>query len=216
MDGELKDHPGISGGATALHEMRIATVIGALLDAQAKSVLDLGCGEGELMVRLAAQAQFSRIIGIDISDHVLRMARCLLGLDPLASPGRVEVMHASFTEPDSALKGFDAAVLLETIEHINPGRLSRVEGAVFGCYRPRTVLVTTPNHEYNTMYGMAPGQFRHPGHCFEWDRPKFRHWASGVAGRNGYSVAFSDIGDPHPTLGAPTQMAIFTLIADPV
>ena len=216
MDTESKGHPGISGSATALHEMRIAAVIGALLDAQAESVLDLGCGEGELIVRLAAQAQFSRIVGIDISDSVLRMARCLLGLDPFAPPGRVEVMHASFTEPDSALKGFDAAVLLETIEHIDPGHLSRVERAVFGCYRPRTVLVTTPNHEYNTMYGMAPGQFRHPGHCFEWDRPKFRHWASGVAARNGYSVAFSDIGDPHPTLGASTQMAIFTLIDDSI
>ncbi|MDP2761161.1 MAG: methyltransferase domain-containing protein [Sideroxyarcus sp.] len=211
---ESGSHPGVHGSATALHEMRIAAVVGALLDAQATSVLDLGCGEGELMVRLAAQAQFRRIVGIDISDSVLQMARCLLGLDPFASPGRVEVLHASFTEPDSALKGFDAAVLLETIEHIDPGRLSRVERAVFGSYRPRTVFITTPNHEYNFMYGMAPGQFRHPDHCFEWDRSKFRHWACGVAERNGYSVIFQDIGDPHPTLGASTQMAIFTLIAD--
>ncbi|MFA5372541.1 MAG: methyltransferase domain-containing protein [Sideroxydans sp.] len=216
MDRELEGHPGISGSATALHEMRIAAVIGALLDAKAGSVLDLGCGEGELMVRLAAQTQFSRIVGIDISDSVLQMARCLLGLDPFAPPGRVEVLHASFTEPDSALNGFDAAVLLETIEHIDPGRLSRVERAVFSCYRPRTVLITTPNHEYNVMYGMTPGQFRHPGHCFEWDRSRFRHWACGVAQRNGYSVAFHDIGTPHPALGASTQMAIFALIADAI
>lgn len=216
MDGKSKDHPGVSGSATALHEMRIAAVIGALLDAQAKSVLDLGCGEGELMVRLAAQTQFSRIVGLDISDSVLQMARCLLGLDPFAPPGRVEVLHASFTDTDSALKGFDAAVLLETIEHIDPGRLSRVERTVFGCYRPQTVLITTPNHEYNVMYGMAPGQFRHPGHCFEWDRYKFRHWACGIAERNGYSVAFHDIGDPHPTLGASTQMATFTLNTDSI
>lgn len=106
-----------------------------------------------------------------------------------------------------------AAVLLETIEHIDPGHLSRVERAVFGGYRPRTVVVTTPNHEYNAVYGMARGQFRHPDHRFEWDRSRFRHWATGVAARNSYSVAFNDIGDPHPTLGASTQMAVFTLTA---
>lgn len=205
---------GASGASSPLHETCMVTVIEALLTARTGSVLDLGCGQGDLMVRIAALTQFSRIVGIDIAAPALQTARRMLGLDPFAPPGRIQVMHASFTDADPSLMGFDAAVLLETIEHVEPGRLSRVERAVFGCYRPRTVLITTPNREYNAVYGMVPGQFRHPGHCFEWDRPKFRRWACGVAARNGYAVAFRDIGDIHPTRGAPTQMATFTHFFD--
>ena len=101
-------------------------------------------------------------------------------------------------------------MLLETIEHIDPGRLPRVERAVFGAMRPRLVLVTTPNREYNTLHGMAPGRRRHPGHRFEWDRAQFRQWATAVATRNGYAVAFADLGEPDPQRGGSTQMACFT------
>lgn len=201
---------GIDGPATPLHELRIARVVDTLLAAGAGSVLDLGCGGGDLLLRLAAHHRFSRILGIDISQSALEMARQALQIDPFEAPGRVRVMQASFTDADPSLRGYDAAVLLETIEHIDPGQLSRVERAVFGDYRPRVVLVTTPNREYNAVYGIPPGRFRHPDHRFEWDRDRFRHWAGGVAARNGYAIAFHAIGDIHPTRGASTQMAEFT------
>jgi small RNA 2'-O-methyltransferase len=121
------------------------------------------------------------------------------------------LLHGSFTDKDERLTGFDAAVLVETIEHVNPGRLSAVEQAVFGCYRPPLVLVTTPNAEYNVLYGMGAGEFRHPDHCFEWTRAKFKAWARGVAARNGYQVLFREIGELHPTLGRETQIARFQL-----
>ena len=208
------DHEAAVAGATSLHEQRLSAVTGALLANGARSVLDLGCGEGVLMARLAEQAQFTRLVGIDVSACALEVAREVLRLDPLALPGRIAVLHASFTEADPQFRGFDAAVMLETIEHVDPGRLSLVERAVFGCYRPRTVLITTPNQEYNAVHGMSPGALRHPDHRFEWDRPRFRRWACGVAQRHGYSVAFQDIGDCHPTRGASTQMAHFTSGAD--
>lgn len=210
------EHGDAAGLPTPLHEARLAAITRALLASGARSVLDLGCGEGVLVARLADQAQFSRIVGIDISLAALDAAREALHLDPLAPPGRIQVMHASFTDVDPGLRGFDAAVMLETIEHVDPGRLSLVERAVFGSYRPRTVLITTPNQEYNVVHGMNPGAFRHPDHRFEWDRPKFRRWACGVAARHAYSVAFDDIGECHPTRGASTQMASFTLGADPM
>lgn len=201
---------GIDGPATPLHDTRIAYVVDTLLAARAESVLDLGCGGGDLLLRLAAHACFRRILGIDISLAALEMARQALALDPFEAPGRVQVRQASFTDADTALQGYDAAVLLETLEHVDPGRLSRVERAVFGSFRPRTVLVTTPNREYNAVYGIPPGRLRHPDHRFEWDRDRFGQWAGGVAARNGYEVAFHAIGDAHPTRGASTQMAAFT------
>jgi 3' terminal RNA ribose 2'-O-methyltransferase Hen1 len=192
------------------HGLRLDTVLQELLRCGARSVLDLGCGGGELLLRLAREAQFCRIVGMDISADVLRAARELLQAEPGALAQRVELVEASFAEPDARFGGFDAAALVETIEHIDAHRLSSVERAVFGTFRPATVVITTPNSEYNPIHGAPAGSFRHPDHRFEWPRAKFRDWARGVAGRNGYRAAFGDIGEPDPDLGSPTQMAVLS------
>ena len=192
------------------HELRLDTVLQELLRCGARSVLDLGCGGGELLLRLAREAQFCRIVGMDISAGVLRAARELLQAEPGALAQRVELVEASFAVPDARFAGFDAAALVETIEHIDAHRLSSVERAVFGSFRPATVVITTPNSEYNPIHGAPAGSFRHPDHRFEWPRAKFRDWARGVAGRNGYRAAFGDIGEPDPDLGSPTQMAVLS------
>jgi 3' terminal RNA ribose 2'-O-methyltransferase Hen1 len=197
--------------ASALHDERLETVVRHLLDSGAARVLDLGCGPGDLLQRLAREPQFSCIVGIDIDEAVLNEARLALGLGFPDPGGRVQVRYGSFEEVDRELAGFDAATLVETIEHIDPRRLSRVELAVFCTMRPGTVLVTTPNQEHNILHGMAPGQMRHPGHRFEWNRARFRHWAQGVAARNRYGVSFIDVGPPDPLYGSSTQMARFDL-----
>lgn len=178
-----------------------------LLRCGARSVLDLGCGGGELLLRLAGESQFERIVGMDISTDALLEARRLLRA---ADIRRVALLEASFAEPDARYAGFDAAALVETIEHVDAHRLSAVERTVFGSFRPRTVVMTTPNSEYNPIHGARGGAFRHPDHRFEWTRAKFRDWARGVAARNGYRVAFDDIGEPDASLGSSTQMAVFT------
>ncbi len=194
-----------------LHETRFETVTARLLGAGVRSVLDLGCGPGELLLRRASHSQFERIVGIDILTSALAEARQKLLITVSNPHPQVSVARASFTEPDAKLTGFDAGVMLETIEHIDPNRLSQVETAVFGCFRPRLVLVTTPNAEYNPIHGLGPSMFRHPDHRFEWDRPRFRRWCRGVASRNDYSVSFADIGEYDDDLGASTQMAAFEI-----
>jgi 3' terminal RNA ribose 2'-O-methyltransferase Hen1 len=195
--------------ATALHDERLDAVAQFALACGARRLLDLGCGAGELLARLAREPRFQRIVGIDISAQALAAARDLLGLDERMDDGRIALLEASFTQPDERLRGFDAALLVETIEHIPPQRLSLVEHAVFAWCVPQTVVITTPNQEYNVLHGMPPGAMRHPGHCFEWDRPKFRKWTTGLARRNGYTVEFGDIGIVDPLLGSSTQLAIF-------
>jgi len=197
---------------TALHHLRLDAVVSALLASGARTVADLGCGDGELMLRLGQEPTFTSILGIDIDPRVLQNARQRLGLDLFGTNTRLQVRLGSFENADWLESVVDAAVLLETIEHIEPGRLSRVEQALFGQVQPKLVLVTTPNKEYNVLHGMAQGQRRHAGHRFEWTRAQFQPWASGVATRHAYGVRFTDIGPLDAHHGSSTQMASFSLL----
>ncbi|NZA26325.1 methyltransferase domain-containing protein [Luteimonas sp. SJ-92] len=192
-----------------LHEERLDLVTGLLLQSGATSVLDLGCGAGRLLARLLPHPQFHRITGVDMCTSALAVARAGLGRGGEADP-RLRLVHGDCTRPLEGLETHDAAALVETIEHLDPGLLSGAERALFGHHRPRLAIVTTPNREYNVLYGLGQDDVRDPDHRFEWDRTRFRAWAGGVARRNGYAVRFGGIGQPHLELGAPGQYAWFT------
>lgn len=194
---------------TPLHEQRLDAVVTALLASGAETVLDLGCGRGELIAQLLPHKQFRKIVGVDLSAASLSAAESLLGMRPEAAGGRLAFLQGSYTDVDDGLYGFDAALLVETIEHLSPHQLSRVEQVVFNVYRPAVVLITTPNREYNVVYGLGKNVMRHRGHQFEWERARFQRWAKGVAQRSGYRVRFCDVGDVDPVLGGSSQMAFF-------
>ena len=194
---------------TWLHEERLNAVRAIIRDRRARRILDLGCGDGDLLLPLALDPGIERIVGVDTDPAAL--SRLQRRLEEAASENRPEIrlVYGSMTEGGAALAGFDCAILLETIEHIDPGRLSVLERNIFVAMRPATVIITTPNAEYNPLLGVPPHRFRHPGHRFEWDRAKFLKWAEGVAERQRYSMVCRDIAGHHPTLGGASQMAVF-------
>jgi len=194
--------------SSELHEQRLDAVAGHLLTSGAASVLDLGCGSGSLLERLVAEAQFTRLLGVDSSLEALGRAEGRQALAAELVRGRLTLRHASFTTADEGLTGFDAAALVETIEHIPPAHLSRLERAVFAEMRPGLVVMTTPNRDYNEYIGMARGELRQSDHRFEWGRSRFEAWATGVGERNGYRVAFETVGRGDAWVGGPTQLAI--------
>lgn len=197
---------------TDLHNQRFDVVVQILLGSSAESVLDLGCGAGELLVRLVREKQFRKIVGIDTSEEALEQARARLAQhNDKDNPERLSILHASYTSFIEDMAGFDAAAMVETIEHLDPQYLSAVEKAVFVCCRPNTVIITTPNQEYNVLHGIPEDSRRHPGHRFEWTRSRFRTWADGVADRTGYRTSFDDIGPYDLLRGSTTQMATFAL-----
>lgn len=194
---------------TSLHEARMDSVVDVLCEHRVCSVLDLGCGDGALLARLVAMEQLDSITGIDVCKTSLDQARKRLSQINPAPRLTVNIFEGSFTSYDVRLEGFDAAVLLETIEHIEPDHLSTVENALFLTLRPNIVIMTTPNSDYNALLGVPPGRLRHPDHRFEWGTKKFEKWCDGIAQRHGYTASFRAIGGCHPQFGGPTQMAIF-------
>lgn len=191
---------------------RQGAVLAALRAAGAGRVLDLGCGSGALLRRMLREPAFTEIVGVDVSARSLDLAERRLELDRLPDSvrARIKLRQSALTYADPALTGFDAAVLMEVIEHVDESRLPALEYAVFAAARPGTVVVTTPNAEYNTRFdGLAPGSFRHADHRFEWTREQFRQWCDEVAVRRGYTVSRHPVGAEDPTLGAPSQLAVF-------
>ncbi|MGW3140220.1 3' terminal RNA ribose 2'-O-methyltransferase Hen1 [Streptomyces sp. NPDC001139] len=190
-------------------------IVEALGAAGAARVLDLGCGQGQLVQALLKDPRFTEIVGVDVSMRALTIASRRLKLDRMGErqAARVTLVQGSLAYTDKRLKGYDAAVLSEVIEHLDLPRLPALEYAVFGAARPRTVLVTTPNVEYNVRWESLPaGHVRHGDHRFEWTREEFRAWARTVAERHGYGVEFSPVGPDDPEVGPPTQMAVFQML----
>ncbi|MCC3763345.1 3' terminal RNA ribose 2'-O-methyltransferase Hen1 [Glycomyces sp. TRM65418] len=194
-----------------LHRKRIATVLEALREAGATSVVDLGCGSGKLLAQLFKDRRFTRVTGVDVAARALDLAERALRLDrmPERTSQRLELLQGSVVYRDKRFAGYDAAVLMEVVEHLDPGRLPAMERVVFGEARPRTVVVTTPNAEYNARYGLEGRQMRHADHRFEWDRARFAAWATATAERHGYRVRIAGVGDADAEAGTPTQMGVF-------
>jgi 3' terminal RNA ribose 2'-O-methyltransferase Hen1 len=198
----------------SLGAVRREAVLAALADIGAGRVLDLGCGGGALLADLMKDRRFTEIVGTDVSSRALEIAERKLRLDRLSERqrGRITLWQSALTYTDDRLRGYDAAVLMEVIEHVDLPRLPALEAAVFGHAHPAAVVVTTPNVEYNVRYPGLVGM-RHRDHRFEWTRAQFQDWAYRVGAAHGYTVAFRGVGDDDPETGTPTQLALFTALS---
>ena len=197
----------------SLAEQRMGAVIAVLRGSDAKRILDLGCGEGRLLRELLKDKSFAEIVGMDVSHRALDIASQKLRLEdlPPIQKQRIRLIHGSLTYRDKRLGGYDAATVVEVIEHQDPPRLAAFERVLFEFARPQTVVVTTPNVEYNVKFETLPaGKMRHKDHRFEWTRAEFQTWGNTIANRFGYSVRFLPIGPEDSVVGSPTQMGIFS------
>jgi len=195
-----------------LNEQRLGAVLAALKSTGAARVLDLGCGEGRLLQALLKEKQFAEIVGMDVSHRALEIARDRLHYDrlPPVQKERVRLLHGSLIYRDQRLAGFDAAAVVEVIEHLDAARLAAFERVLFECAKPKAVVITTPSREYNVKWETLPaGKFRHRDHRFEWTRAEFQAWANGAATRFGYNARFLPVGPDDSVVGSPTQMGVF-------
>ena len=202
----------------SLNQQRLATVLAALRASGARRVVDLGCGEGRLMQMLVDEPAFAEVVGMDVSHRALEIAADRLRLDrlPPRRRERIRLMHGSLMYRDRRLEGFDAAAVVEVVEHMDPPRLAAFERVLWEHARPSVVVLTTPNAEYNVRWPSLPaGRFRHRDHRFEWTRAELQGWAGGVAERWGYLVRYVPVGPEDAEVGSPTQMAVFTRVDAP-
>ncbi len=196
-----------------LNQIRLETVASTIKNTKAESVIDLGCGDGNLLRLLLKEKSIKKITGVDVSNRALETASEKLRLAdlPPSKQKRIQLLHGSLMYRDQRFDGFDAAAVVEVIEHLDPPRLSAFERVVFECAHPKTVIVTTPNREYNVKWEkLPPNAFRHNDHRFEWTRKEFEKWTRDICRRFQYNVQILPVGTEEPGIGAPSQMGIFT------
>lgn len=197
-----------------LNTQRLEAVKNAVVQSGAASVLDIGCGEGRLTSLLLRERQIRKVTAADVSVSALERAKQKLNLDRMQPylSDKLTLMQASLLYKDKRLEGFDAACVVEVIEHIDEPRIPLFEKVLFGFAKPKTVIVTTPNKEYNDNYPtLENGTLRHKDHRFEWTRPQFKAWCCHICEEFGYTAAYMEIGDVDDRCGTPTQGAVFTL-----
>ena len=197
----------------SLNQQRLETVTKILISDRVKRVIDLGCGEGKLLKYLLKNKSIEQITGVDVSYRSLEIAKKRLKLDdlPFHRKDKIQLIQGSLIYRDKRFSGYDGATLIEVIEHLDRDRLAALERVVFEFAKPKLVIITTPNIEYNVRFESLPnGKLRHRDHRFEWTRQEFQDWANKVAERFSYEVTFQGIGDKDDRVGTPTQMATFT------
>jgi 3' terminal RNA ribose 2'-O-methyltransferase Hen1 len=98
----------------SLDQRRIAAVREALLAAGARSVIDMGCGEGKLLKALVQEPRFTRLTGVDVSVRTLQITARRLDLERIEDrePGRLRLLQGSAPYRDPRLEGADALVMV--------------------------------------------------------------------------------------------------------
>lgn len=218
VDSEALPEPQATDEETAeatlsLNQQRLDSVMRELLAVSPRRVLDLGCSSGNLLRRLLDERSIDEIVGFDVSHQSLERAMDRLRYDrlPERQKARLKFVHGSLSYRDQRLTGYHAAAVVEVIEHLDPFRLAAFERVLFEFAHPATIVLTTPNVQYNVRWETLPaGLFRHRDHRFEWTREQFQNFAKAVAARFGYCVRFEAVGNDDPEVGPPTQMAVFT------
>lgn len=212
VDPEEKSVPAVER-FLSLHDKRLDRVTELVKTLQPETLVDLGCGGGKLLLRLLRKTKVPDILGIDVDSRSLEIASKRLRLETLPEKqrARVKLAQGALTYRDPRIEGRDVATLVEVIEHLEPDRLESLERVIFQHARPTSLIVTTPNREYNVLFEtLAEDKLRHADHRFEWTRAEFHAWAERVSSENGYSFTIEPLGDEDETHGAPSQIAIFT------
>ena len=198
----------------SLNTMRMETVKNAVLESGAEKVIDIGCGEGKLVSMLMEESSIKKITACDVSVKILEKAAKRMRFDKMPQNRRdkLEFIQGSLTYRDKRFEGYDCACVIEVIEHIEPMRIPAFERVVFEFAKPKTVIVTTPNVEYNVNYeNLGEGKLRHADHRFEWNREELKTWTEHICEKFGYSCTIKNIGEYDEKTGSPTQMGVFCI-----
>ncbi|XP_050674299.1 small RNA 2'-O-methyltransferase isoform X2 [Leptidea sinapis] len=203
-----------------MYVQRYAAVSDCLMDerwnGQLEKVVDFGYHDMSFIKYLKEVPGIKHVLGVDIETIPLQCSSLILGCDEHTreNPLKVTLFQGNAADPDYRLIGCDAVIAIEMIEHMLPHDLERFVHTVFGFIKPRIVILTTPNADFNVMFkALENNGLRRLDHFFEWSRSQFNDWCSNIVDRYpNYTVTCKGIGPGPPDtlrLGCCSQLALF-------
>lgn len=224
-----------------LYIQRYDYVCGILEKYNCKTYVDIGCAECKLLRYLKnTNTELNLMIGIDIDQEVLSNGKEILSnswfdyIQPRENPLEIHLIKGDISLPSDYFieqacyenTNLDCVSMVEIIEHMYPDVLEKAMETVFMKLKPRIIIVTTPNIEYNIVFEnlQAEGnekrsKFRHWDHKFEWTRKEFQEWCEILL--NKYTdyelICYDGLGlppDDNEGVGHCSQIAIFQTVTD--
>ncbi len=198
------------GSKTRLNELRYQKIIEYIKCLPDKEkVVDLGAGEGKLSVQVGFVAGVKEILAVEPSEmERLKANKRFEEVDEKQNFITPTTMMGSLFYYDERLLGKDVMILCEVIEHIDQERLPKIMTTILQIYKPKALIITTPNKEYNQVYELEEA-YRHNDHRFEWTRQEFKNWCNSQSRNVPYEVIFDGVGEEHERYGHPTQLCMF-------
>jgi 3' terminal RNA ribose 2'-O-methyltransferase Hen1 len=170
-----------------LGELRTNWFLDTVKRLGARSVVDAGCGSGRLAEAMN-KAGVLEVSAFDCHGKAVQAAKYHL-------ENKANVFFSSLMYRDDRLLSKDAILLQEVVEHMPAFQLRRAMELIFKVYRPKWVLMSTPNRSYNKIFGMPEGAFRHRDHKFEFDEAEAKRFCDSLPG--GYKYAIEPIGQDY-------------------
>ena len=183
---------------------------------QRESIIDFGCGSGMMLGLLVNFELVKHIIAIDQHEFWLEELVDLLNVTdrdiqyPRKVPLSIEVYKGNLLEFDARLVNKDILMSIEVVEHLQIKDVPLYTSLIFKIYRPLTVVISTPNFDFNTM--MEWDRLRNPDHKFEWTKAEFIKWCSDICNTHGYRYEWIGCGLKNDIYA--TQFAVFTKVVE--
>ena len=178
-----------------MNERRHLQVSQIMTEYSIRSVIELGCSEGEFVNRASLHDSVDLVVGVDIDDETITRASHKVYPHDQQKAIQWRRKHDQdvwLFQGDALVKypqlkhfGTQLIAMIDVIEHLQKEMIPPAMENVMGYLRPEYFFVSTPNYEFNVHFSSEP-RFRHSDHKFEWTRDEFAEFYKTYAAKYGY------------------------------
>lgn len=187
---------------------KIYEVVNSLSEGNQVSVVDFGSSTGKLIRSwLYSDFDLSNISEYTLTDVNSKDLSFASRKIDLKKNHFINIAHSSLEYFDKRFVNKDIGIMCEIIEHIEPRKLNSVLKNILENYNIKYLIITTPNFEYNKVYGIDG--FRHWDHRFEYTRAEFENFKKHLSVDLNVDILDSGfIGEEHIEFGGSTQYVV--------
>ena len=151
---------------------RFKTIISVLANYDINSIIEFGCGNGYFIPMLISQNKYSKIAAIDKNEKKINKLK--------SKYKDVIFYNGSFLKENNEFRQYDCIIGIEIIEHLFEDEINVLSKIIFSKIKPKVIIFTTPNIEYNINLPILHGGFRNIDHKFEFNPKELNQYGKSI------------------------------------